>query len=118
MAYKKFESEVRPWGSWQIVDVGQGNVEKIVVVNPTGVLSLQSHNHRSELWTILSGSAEVTIDDQVINLRPGEKIFIPQGAKHRIANRGDIFLVFHEYQMGQILDENDIVRYDDIYGRK
>lgn len=117
MTYTKFEGDVRPWGTWQVTNTGQGYIEKIIVVNPGGILSLQSHEHRQELWTIISGEAEVTLNDDVIRLMPGEKIHIPQGAKHRIANHGKTYLVFHEYQIGTILDEQDIIRYEDKYGR-
>ena len=108
----------KPWGSFEILDNGDKYTIKKIIVNSGGQLSLQSHQHRSEHWLIAQGVAEVTIDKNTYNLKENEKIFIPQGAKHRLANWDKKKLVVIEMWFGDILDENDIKRYEDIYGRK
>ena len=76
----------KPWGSFEILTFGKKFLVKKIFVKPGGVLSLQSHEHRSEHWIVAEGEAEVTIDKKVINLKENENIFIPQGAIHRMAN--------------------------------
>ena len=107
----------KPWGSFEILKSGKKFLVKKIFVKPGGVLSLQSHEHRSEHWIVAEGEAEVTIDKKVINLKENENIFIPKGAIHRMANRkdGDLFII--EMWYGDHLDENDIKRYEDIYER-
>ena len=107
----------KPWGSFQILKSGKKFLVKKIFVKPGGVLSLQSHEHRSEHWIVAEGEAEVTIDKKVINLKENENIFIPKGAIHRMANRKDRDLVIIEMWYGDYLDENDIKRYEDIYER-
>ena len=107
----------RPWGSFEILDQGDKYTIKKIIVNPGGQLSLQSHQHRSEHWLIAEGSAEVIIDENIYRLKENEKIFIPQRAKHRITNWDKKKLVVIEMWFGDILDEKDIKRYEDIYGR-
>jgi mannose-6-phosphate isomerase-like protein (cupin superfamily) len=118
--YRIGESDKRPWGLWEVLDTGRENNEeyclKRITVNPGGVLSLQSHNYRREEWTVESGTLEVTRNDEIITLQAGETIFIPQGAKHRMANRTDTPTVVKEIQRG-VCREDDIIRYEDIYGR-
>ncbi|MEM7502419.1 MAG: phosphomannose isomerase type II C-terminal cupin domain [Pseudomonadota bacterium] len=111
------ESDQRPWGSWAVLAVGEGYAVKEITVKPGEILSLQSHRHRAEHWTIIEGLAEVTIDDDVLRLQADGTAFIPIGAKHRIANPGDTLMRFVEIQTGSHLDESDIERYDDRYGR-
>ncbi len=108
----------KPWGSFEILNSGKKYLIKKILVNPGGILSLQSHEHRSEHWIIASGIAEVTIDEKVIQLKENQNIFIPQGSKHRVANKAQVDLVIIEMWYGNKLDENDIKRYDDIYKRK
>lgn len=115
--YTVGESDQRPWGTWAVLAVGEGYAVKEITVNPGEILSLQSHRHRSEHWTIIEGSADVTINDDVIRLEVDGTAFIPVGAKHRIANPGDSVMRFIEIQTGPLLDESDIERYDDRYGR-
>ena len=103
----------KPWGSFEILKSGKKFLVKKIFVKPGGVLSLQSHEHRSEHWIVAEGEAEVTIDKKVINLKENENIFIPKGAIHRMANRKDRDLVIIEMWYGDNLDENDIKRYDD-----
>ncbi len=107
----------KPWGSFEILQSGKKFLVKKIFVNPGGVLSLQSHEHRSEHWIVAEGEAEVTIDNQVTNLKENENIFIPKGAIHRMANRKDRDLVIIEMWYGDNLDEKDIKRYEDIYER-
>ena len=105
----------KPWGSFEILKSGKKFLVKKIFVKPGGVLSLQSHEHRSEHWIVAEGEAEVTIDKKVINLKENENIFIPKGAIHRMANRKDRDLIIIEMWYGEILDENDIIRYDKNY---
>ena len=107
----------KPWGSYEILQSGKKYLVKKIFVKPGGVLSLQSHVHRSEHWIVAEGEAEVTIDNQVKNLKENDNIYIPKGAIHRMANRKDHDLVIIEIWHGNNLDENDIKRYEDIYER-
>ena len=107
----------KPWGSYEILHSGKKFLVKKIFVKPGGVLSLQSHEDRSEHWIVAEGEAEVIIDKKVINLEENENIFIPKRAIHRIANRKDLDLVIIEMWYGDNLDENDIKRYEDIYER-
>ena len=116
--YKVGECGERPWGNWKVDEVGDGFVKKTISVNISGCLSLQSHKHRAEKWEIVSGKAEVTVGDKVEIYSAGQIVEIPQGAVHRLRNAGSTELVVKEIQLGEILDENDIIRYEDIYGRE
>jgi mannose-1-phosphate guanylyltransferase/mannose-6-phosphate isomerase len=107
----------RPWGSYQSVDAGEGYQVKQLVVKPGGRLSLQSHTSRAEHWVVVQGTAQVTCDDKVFLLQENQSTFIPQGAKHRLENPGKQPLRLIEVQSGSYLGEDDIVRYDDVYGR-
>ncbi|MDR1375221.1 MAG: phosphomannose isomerase type II C-terminal cupin domain [Holosporaceae bacterium] len=115
--YKKGEKCDRPWGCWRVEETGNGFVVKIIAVNPEAQLSLQSHEHRSEKWEIMGGSAEVTLGESVILMKKGEIVEIPRGSIHSLRNPGSEVLLVKETQLGKILDENDIVRYLDVYGR-
>jgi len=107
----------RPWGSYETVVNGQGFKVKRIVVDPGAQLSLQLHHHRSEHWVIVRGTALARVNERVEMRRENENLFIPQGAKHRIANPGNTPLELIEVQVGDYLGEDDIVRFDDIYGR-
>ena len=107
----------KPWGYFEILKSGKNFLVKKIFVKPGGMLSLQSHEHRSEHWIVAQGVVEVTLDDKTINLVENENIFIPKGAIHRIANKGNNNLIIIEMWYGEILDENDIKRYDDRYNR-
>ena len=115
--YAVGESDSRPWGRWEVVAVGDSYTVKRITVLPGERLSLQYHHHRSEHWTVVEGEAQVEIDASVHELGFGEHVFIPVGAKHRVRNGGHAPLVFIEVQVGDLLDENDIVRVSDDYGR-
>jgi len=107
----------RPWGSYEKLHSGDGFQVKHITVKPGGKLSLQRHEKRSEHWTVVAGRAIVTCDDKVFPLEENQSTFIPLGAKHRLENPGDAPLHLIEVQCGDYLGEDDIVRFDDVYGR-
>jgi mannose-6-phosphate isomerase-like protein (cupin superfamily) len=114
------ETDTRPWGTWEVLDLGTENGEefckKKITVNSGGILSLQSHKLRREEWTVISGELEVTRDQEILNLKAGDHVEIPCGAVHRMANRSTVDVVVQEIQRG-ICREDDIERFEDIYGR-
>lgn len=107
----------RPWGNYRIISEGPHYKVKKITVYPGHTLSLQMHYHRSEHWVVISGTAKVTIDKEEKFISENESIFIPKTAKHRLENPGDIPLEIIEVQNGSFLSEEDIVRFEDIYGR-
>ncbi len=111
------DNDTRPWGSWQTVAVGAGWQVKILQVNPHARLSLQSHKHRAEHWVVTRGSATVVVDDKTLQLEVSESVNIPQGAKHRLENHSATPLEITEVQFGDVLEESDIIRHEDDYGR-
>ena len=115
--YEAGASDERPWGKWTVLATGDGYAVKEIVVSPGEILSLQSHEHRSEHWVVLAGVAEVTVGENVVRREANETAFIPAGARHRISNVGDTPMRFIEVQTGDVLSEDDIERYDDLYGR-
>jgi mannose-6-phosphate isomerase len=111
------EPVVRPWGSYEVLADEPHSKVKYLTVSPGMRLSYQSHQHRSEYWTVVRGTAEVTIDGEVTRIGPGQCITVPVGAKHRCANPGDDELVFVEVQLGDYFGEDDIERFEDDFGR-
>ena len=109
---------LRPWGSYDSVDGGQRFQVKRLTVKPGAQLSLQMHHHRAEHWIVVSGTARITCDDRVFLLSENESTYIPVGARHRIGNPGRVPLHIVEVQSGAYLGEDDIVRFEDNYGRK
>lgn len=107
----------RPWGYFDSIDEAPGFKVKRIVVNPGASLSLQSHKHRAEHWTVVSGVALVRIDDKEQTLVADQSIYIPKGSIHRLSNPGMSDLIVVEVQTGGYLGEDDIVRYDDLYDR-
>jgi len=107
----------RPWGTYTVLEVGDGFKIKRIVVKPGASLSLQMHHHRSEHWVVVSGTARVVNGKQDVLLSPNQSTYIPAGEKHRLENPGVLELVLIEVQCGQYLGEDDIVRYQDNYGR-
>jgi mannose-1-phosphate guanylyltransferase / mannose-6-phosphate isomerase len=107
----------RPWGSYDSIDMGENFQAKRLTVNPGKKLSLQSHAKRAEHWVVVKGVATVTKDDEVFVLNENESTYIPIGVKHRLENAGDTPLEIIEVQSGSYLGEDDIVRYDDDFGR-
>ena len=111
------ETVCRPWGSYTVLHEAAGYKIKIIEVDPGSKLSLQLHHQRSEHWVVLSGEAKITKGEEIISLKPGESIDIPKEAKHRLENPSSTPLSIIEIQNGDYLEEDDIVRFDDIYGR-
>ena len=110
-------SETRPWGSFHVLDEQTGFKVKRIVVTPGGRLSLQSHKHRSEHWTVVNGTATVTVGENVKAMTRGQSVDVALGAKHRLENHGKDLVEIIEVQFGDYLGEDDIVRYDDVYNR-
>jgi len=117
MNQNKCYTENRPWGSFTVIDSGENYKLKRIEVFAHKRLSLQKHMFRDEYWTVVQGEGEVQIEDTIIKAGPGKMIHIPRQAKHRISNTSDIKLIFFEVQMGEKLEENDIIRFEDDYGR-
>jgi mannose-1-phosphate guanylyltransferase/mannose-6-phosphate isomerase len=107
----------RPWGNYENLDSGDRFLVKRISVSPGASLSLQKHNHRAEHWTVVSGVGEVTRDDEVFMLDENESTYIPLGARHRLSNPGTEPLEIIEVQSGEFLSEDDIIRFEDNYGR-
>jgi len=107
----------RPWGWYEGLDVGQRYQVKSLMVKPGAKLSLQSHHYRAEHWVVVSGTVEVTLDDKTFLLSENESTYIPIGTKHRLANPGKLPALLIEVQSGPYLAEDDIVRFEDDYGR-
>lgn len=116
-SYRTHRMVYRPWGTYTIL--GEGNCFKIkrIEVKPGASLSLQMHHHRSEHWVVVSGMAKVVHDDKELYVRTNESTYIPAGHKHRLENPGLADLIMIEVQSGEYLGEDDIVRFDDKYGR-
>ncbi|BHH81819.1 mannose-1-phosphate guanylyltransferase/mannose-6-phosphate isomerase [Desulforhopalus sp. 52FAK] len=108
----------RPWGSYTVLEEQERFQIKKITVNPGAKLSLQKHHHRSEHWVVVRGTAEVTNGDEVLLLHENQSTYIPVGTRHRLANPGVIELELIEVQNGSYLGEDDIVRFDDVYGRE
>jgi mannose-1-phosphate guanylyltransferase/mannose-6-phosphate isomerase len=108
----------RPWGSYDSIDNGERFQVKRLSVKPGGVLSLQMHHHRAEHWIVVQGTARITRNDETFLLAENESTYIPIGATHRIENPGKVPLHIIEVQSGSYLGEDDIVRFEDNYGRK
>jgi mannose-1-phosphate guanylyltransferase / mannose-6-phosphate isomerase len=108
----------RPWGWYDTIDIGERFKVKRIQVYPGASLSLQLHANRAEHWVVVSGTAEVVCGDKVLYLNENESTFIPLGEKHRLSNPSDIPLEIIEIQSGSYLGEDDIVRFDDSYGRE
>ncbi|MEY2340579.1 mannose-1-phosphate guanylyltransferase/mannose-6-phosphate isomerase [Acidithiobacillus sp. IBUN Pt1247-S3] len=116
-AYKIHREVHRPWGTYTVLEEGERFKIKRIEVKPGATLSLQMHHHRSEHWIVVSGIARVINGDNAFLLNTNESTFIPAGHMHRLENPGVINLVMIEVQSGDYLGEDDIVRFDDVYGR-
>lgn len=117
MPTMNLDSEVRPWGSWHVIDVADGYKVKRIHVTPGQRLSLQTHEHRSEHWVVIQGEATCTVDDDTFTVATGASLDVPLGARHRLANEGPDELVIIEVQLGSYTGEDDICRIEDDYGR-
>ena len=107
----------RPWGWYDSVDFGERFQVKRIVVKPGATLSLQMHHHRTEHWIVVRGTAKVTRGDEIFLVAENESTYIPIGTQHRLENPGCVPLEMIEVQSGSYLGEDDIVRFEDIYGR-
>ncbi len=108
----------RPWGFYETLMMGNRFQVKRIVVRPGGKLSLQSHLHRSETWVVVAGSAKVTVGEDVKLLGENDYVRIPLGEIHRMENPGMTPMHLIEVQTGGYLGEDDIIRYEDVYGRQ
>ncbi|MCY4264935.1 MAG: mannose-1-phosphate guanylyltransferase/mannose-6-phosphate isomerase [Gammaproteobacteria bacterium] len=107
----------RPWGMFESLAQGSGFQVKHIVVNPGSAISLQRHQHRSEHWTVVKGKASIYIDGREFCLEENESTFVPQGSRHRLSNHGELAVEIIEVQVGEYLGEDDIERFEDLYGR-
>ncbi len=108
----------RPWGSYDSIDFGDRFQVKRLTIKPGAQLSLQLHHHRAEHWIVVAGTARITCGEKEFLLQENESTFIPLGVKHRIENPGKVPLHIIEVQSGSYLGEDDIVRFEDRYGRE
>lgn len=113
MIYK----QAKPWGYFEVIGDGPNHKTKQLVVMPDQATSLQRHKHRAEHWVVVAGEVNVVLNELEKTLGVNESIYIPKGARHRIANYGDRPAVIVEVQVGDITDEEDIQRIEDKYGR-
>ena len=115
--YQKGDRDTRPWGTWEVLDAGDGFCVKRICVTPGNILSLQSDNFGDEDWIIIKGEAVVTLGEDKLFKKANDAVFIPAKTKHRIQNDTNDMMEFIEVQTGDNLDESDIIRYEDSYGR-
>lgn len=116
-SYKLHRTVSRPWGTYTVLEQGDRYKIKRIEVKPGASLSLQMHHHRSEHWIVVRGAAQIVNGEQTILINTNESTYIPAGHKHRLENPGVIDLVMIEVQSGEYLGEDDIVRFQDVYGR-
>ena len=116
-SYRLHRTVTRPWGTYTVLEGGQGYKIKRIEVKPGAALSLQMHHHRSEHWVVVSGTAKVVCDEREFLVLTNESTYIPAGKRHRMENPGMLDLVMIEVQSGAYLGEDDIVRFSDQYGR-
>lgn len=107
----------RPWGNFRVIETHDLFQIKLLTVNPNCRLSLQSHEFRAEHWFVVQGNARVEVDHKIIELLPSESVQIPIQSRHRVTALGETPLIFIEIQTGVSFDENDIIRFEDDYGR-
>ncbi|MDB5810239.1 MAG: mannose-phosphate guanylyltransferase/mannose-6-phosphate isomerase [Betaproteobacteria bacterium] len=116
-AHKIHRTVTRPWGTYTLLEQGPGFKLKRIVVNPGAALSLQMHRRRSEHWVVIAGTATVVNGDREFVVELNQSTYIPAGNRHRLSNRGQEPLAIIEVQTGDYVEEDDIVRFDDVYGR-
>ena len=115
---EKHSKIYRPWGHYISIAEEKRWQVKMIEVKPSGKLSLQMHHHRSEHWVVVNGTAKVEVENKEEFLSENQSIYIPLGSKHRLSNPGKIPLIIIEIQSGSYVGEDDIVRFEDLYGRK
>jgi len=108
----------RPWGWYKLIEIGNDFQVKKLQINSKAKLSLQEHEKRNEHWVVVTGEAKVTLADKVFVMNKNQSVYIPKNTKHRLENCNEDILEVIEVQTGDSFDENDIVRYEDIYGRE
>tara|TARA_Y100000389_G_C17457772_1_gene519365 strand:- start:1254 stop:1667 length:414 start_codon:yes stop_codon:yes gene_type:complete len=116
--YMNFEQFKRPWGFYINLTNEDGYKVKKLTINPNSRLSLQSHNHRSEHWTVIKGQPQIQVGGDKLNLEKNHHVYIPKKTLHRIENNTDEIVEIIEVQIGDYLEEDDIIRYEDDYNRK
>jgi len=116
--YQSHTTVYRPWGTYTILEENRNTKIKRIVVYPGTKLSMQMHHHRSEHWIVVQGTAKITNGDQVIYLEENQSTYVPKTTRHRLENPGKVPLHIIEVQIGPYLEEDDIVRYDDDFGRE
>jgi mannose-1-phosphate guanylyltransferase len=116
-AHKLHRTVARPWGTYTVLEEGENFKIKRITVKPKSSLSLQMHHHRSEHWVVIHGEANIVNGDRTLTIKHNESTFIPAGSKHRLANQTNEELVIIEVQTGSYVGEDDIVRFEDVYGR-
>lgn len=114
---ENYHKKHRPWGWFENLSNGSGYQVKKIFVKPNAALSLQSHKYRSEYWVVVQGNAKVTVDSQIKYLSEGQSIYVPIGSIHRLENIGKVPMLLIEVQIGTYLEEDDIIRYEDLYKR-
>ena len=114
----EYEIYQRPWGIYKTTIMNELYQAKIIIVNPHESLSYQKHLQREEHWLIISGKGLVQLEDSVFDATKGMHVFIPKGCKHRVSNTSSKCLIISEVQLGAYFGEDDIIRYNDLYGRK
>ncbi len=117
ICYQIGDKDTRPWGTWEVLAIGENYIVKRINIYPKQSVSLQLHHYRNEHWIIVKGTGTVILNDTTQTVLQNESVYIPVETKHRIANDTDDTLIFIEVQTGDTLDENDIERFDDQYGR-
>ncbi len=114
-SFQHYYKEERPWGFFERFTLNEPSTVKIITVEPSQSLSLQQHAHRDEEWKILRGSGSVTVGEKISHVQPGDEFFVAKNTKHRV-EAGPQGLQFLEVALG-VFEENDIVRFQDKYGR-
>ena len=114
---KEHKKIFRPWGNYTSIVEGKNWKVKKIIVKPQQSISLQKHKFRSEHWIVVNGNAKVEIENKIVNLYKNQSIYIPLGCKHRLSNSGNSNLILIEVQSGDYLGEDDIIRFEDNYGR-
>ena len=114
---EQFPKDHRPWGWFESLVISEGFQVKRIHVKPGAALSLQSHKYRAEHWVVVRGTAEVTVGGTISTLEANQSAYIPLGERHRLKNPGENDLEIIEVQTGSYLEEDDIIRYDDVYAR-
>ena len=118
MEHEIHKTVERPWGSYTLLEQGEGYKIKKIRVEAGKRLSLQMHRHRSEHWVVISGTARVQRGDEIVDITINQSTYIPRGVKHRLDNPGTVPLEIIEVQNGEYVEETDIVRFDDAYRRE